>query len=381
MHLSLDAPSNNSVGLCLTHVLLLKNNWLKELGLPENVLGSFSGTPEVIHADNANEFRGTFLRTVSKEYDIDLHLRPVAKPRYGAHIERLMGTVSTWLKEAPGATFSGPTEKGEYDSEGNACMTFDELECWLVTKFSRYHSADVHSGIGTTPEQKWREGILGTKSGRPRGLPIIRSNVDKVRFDFMPIIERTVQNDGVSIDNINYWDDVLRPWIGLKDPEHPSEVRPIPSGRDPRDISSLCSGSPRAEGIFELDPEHPPMSLWEWQKAQADASKDGVHKSDEHKVFQYVEQNRGMEEKAAEANKVARRAQERRSQHEKSRTKKIKTANSTLGGAPVQIPGMTPTRLPQFRKTSEIVLPVFPPPSWPAKQLPPFQTQGKGEAH
>lgn len=38
-----------------------------------------------------------------------------------------------------GATFSGPTEKGEYDAEGNACMTFDELEKWLVLLFARYH--------------------------------------------------------------------------------------------------------------------------------------------------------------------------------------------------------------------------------------------------
>ena len=49
-------------------------------------------------------------------------------------------------------------------------MTFDELEKWLVLMFARYHR-DLHSGIGTTPLTKWREGILGTKKQPGRGLP------------------------------------------------------------------------------------------------------------------------------------------------------------------------------------------------------------------
>lgn len=119
MHLSLDPPSNNSVGQCLAHAILLKDKWLARLNLPDNVKWPFWGTPEIVHADNAKEFRSEMMKVVADEYSIDIHWRPVKKPNYGAHIERLMGSVSTWLKEAPGATFSGPDEKGVYDADGN----------------------------------------------------------------------------------------------------------------------------------------------------------------------------------------------------------------------------------------------------------------------
>ncbi|HXA48626.1 MAG TPA: leucine zipper domain-containing protein, partial [Burkholderiaceae bacterium] len=125
MHLSLDPPSAMSAGMCVAHAILPKERWLTRLEITSTDW-PFWGTMGVLHMDNAREFRGQMLSLACKEYDIDLHLRPVKKPRYGAHIERLMGTVSEGLKTLKGATFSGPDEKGEYDAEGNACMTFSE---------------------------------------------------------------------------------------------------------------------------------------------------------------------------------------------------------------------------------------------------------------
>ena len=151
LYLTLDPPSAMSAGMCVTHCMLPKNEWL---GLRPTKGGKwpFFGTMDSLHCDNAREFRGDMLLVACNEYDIDLILRPVKKPRYGAHIERLMGTVSEKLKSLKGATFSGPDEKGEYDADGNACMTFDALEQWLILMFTNYHCHLVHSGIGTTPE-------------------------------------------------------------------------------------------------------------------------------------------------------------------------------------------------------------------------------------
>ncbi|MDR6213255.1 hypothetical protein [Paracidovorax wautersii] len=195
MHLSLDPPSAMSAGMCMSHAILPKEAWMARLGCAD-IEWPFYGVMDVLHMDNAREFRGRMLLAAGKEYHIDIHLRPVKQPHYGAYIERLMGTVSQELKAVKGATFSGPTEKGEYDAEGNACMTFDELEKWLVIMFARYHR-DIHSGIGTTPLAKWREGILGTKKKPGRGLPARRTDTEKVRLDFMPYEERTVQDYGV----------------------------------------------------------------------------------------------------------------------------------------------------------------------------------------
>lgn len=91
-------------------------------------------------------------------------------------------------------------------------MTLDELEKWLVLMFAQYHR-DVHTGIGTTPMAKWREGIVGTKAQRGRGLPVLRLDAEKLRIDFMPFEERGVYDYGVVIDEVHYFHDVLRPWM------------------------------------------------------------------------------------------------------------------------------------------------------------------------
>lgn len=342
MHLSLDAPSNNSMGECLSHALLLKDKWLQRLNLPENVKWPFWGSPENIHADNAREFRGDLLKVVADEYHMDIHWRPVKKPRYGSHIERLMGTVSTWLKAAPGATFSGPEEKGVYDAEGNACMTFDELERWLVTRFARYHFVDLHTGIGTTPYQKWKEELLNPRGRPPRGFPVVRIDENKVRFDFMPIEERTIQNDGVVIDNITYFDDCLRPWIGLKQPKNPSAGLMHRFRRDPRDISAIYFWDSRLNSIFEVPSRLPRLSIWEWRQAQQKAEKVGVPKTDEMAVFQFVNQARQIEDESAEKTVAARRAAQRRKQHAKAGEDKIKTSNRRKTPDPEEIAGYDP---------------------------------------
>jgi putative transposase len=327
MYITLDPPSNTSLGECLAHAILLKDKWLSRLGLPENVKWPFWGVPEVIHADNAMEFRGDLLQVVADEYHFDIHWRPVKTPNYGAHIERLMGTVTTWLKEVPGATFSGTEEKGVYDADGNACLTFDELERWLVTRFARYHLVDLHAGIGTTPHQKWKEGLLSPKGRPPRGLPPIRQDEDKVRFDFMPIERRTIQNDGVVIDNIKYFDDCLRPWIGLKRSRDSKAGMEHRFRRDPRDISAILFWDPRLNEIFEIRSRLPPVNIWEWRKAQEQAEATGIPKTDELAVFQFVNQNRQIEEESAAKTVAARRSVQRRKEHDKAAKNKVPAAN------------------------------------------------------
>jgi hypothetical protein len=52
----------------------------------------------------------------------------VGAPRYGGHIERLIGSVMSEMHLLPGATFSNVAARGGYDSEAAAVMTIDEFE-------------------------------------------------------------------------------------------------------------------------------------------------------------------------------------------------------------------------------------------------------------
>lgn len=338
MHLSLDAPSAMSAGMCISHAILMKDKWLQRLGITSTDWPVW-GTMGILHMDNAREFRGDMLKFACKEYDIDLHLRPVKQPRYGGHIERLMGTVSEGLKTLKGATFSGPDEKGTYDAEGNACMTFSELEKWLVLFFARYHRK-IHAGIGTTPLTKWREGLLGTKDKPGRGLPARRIDEELLRIHFMPFFERTVQNYGVLIDDVHYYHDVLRPWINTKHPEFDKHKRKFRFHRDPRDISALYFFDEIAQRYFAIpyrDVSLPPASIWELREAHRKADEKGIPHENEKAVFALLTEQRELEKDAAEKTKSARRAQQRRVQHTNARAQKkedLPTASQATASAP-----------------------------------------------
>lgn len=353
MYLSLDHPSSMSAGLCISHAILPKEKRLAELGLGDvdwpcwGVMGS-------LHFDNAREFRGKMLQAACDEYTIDLHLRPVKKPHYGAHIERLMGTVSEELKSIPGATFSGPKEKGEYDAEGNAIMTLDELERWLILFLAEYHHRP-HAGIGMSPLQKYREGLLGTKGKPGRGLPARRLDEEKVRIDFMPYEERTIQDYGVLWD-FHYFSDVLRRWVNAMDPDHPNTKRKFRFRRDPRDISVIYFFEPDVRTYIRIPFRNlnvPPMSEWELRIAKKALKQEGVKGIDEQALAHYVRRKREIVEQAAHKTKAARRSQQKQKQHDKARARtkrELPKVSSSPNPAtpPPSVTGYDPTEVTPY---------------------------------
>jgi putative transposase len=273
----------------------------------------------------------------------------VKKPRYGGHIERLMGTASQGLKKVKGSTISDPKQRGEnYDPQANAVMTLHELEQWLVLFFARYHHRK-HGGIGMSPLQKYRDGLLGGNGRPPRGLPARRLDEEKVRLDFMPFVERTVQAYGVVIDDIYYFSDVLRRWVNAPDPDNPKASRVFRFKRDPRDISQLYFFDPDNQRYCTIpyrDLGKPPISLYELRSARKAAKDAGYKDIDEQVIFEFVNKMRDIEDKAAEKTRKARRDQQRRVNNEKARKKTKKDLSQTIATAepamPPEIPGYNP---------------------------------------
>lgn len=355
MELTLEAPSAMSAGLCVAHSILPKEKWLaEEVGLP-NVEWPCWGVMGILHMDNAREFRGNMLRDACLEYNIDPQFRPVKTPHYGGHIERLMGTASEKLKTLEGATFSNPKERGEYDSEGRATMTMHDLEQWLVLFIAKYHRSP-HEGInGEAPIDRYRRGLLGGDGKLPRGLPARGYNEEKVRIDFMPYIERTVQSYGVVIDDLHYFADVLRPWVNAPDPDHPKSKRLFKFKRDPHDISRLYFFEPNAKHYFVIpyrDAGLPPISLWEFREARNSAKKAGVKEINERIIFEFADKQREIQDQAALKTKVARRDDQRKIQHAKARKKREKDLPKTIKteapAMPPVIPGYDPNRTSYF---------------------------------
>ena len=313
-YISFDPPGNVSLGLSLVHAVLPKENWLAKLGI--ETAWPCWGLPRTIHADNAKEFRGKMLKSACKEYGIDLEWRPVATPHYGAHIERLLGTLNGEIHNAPGTTFSNPDEKGDYDSDGESVMSLAEFEKWFsILCVEAYHQRP-HSQLGMPPIAKWQEGILGTKKSPGIGLPPRITDELRLKLDLMPFMMRTVQHYGIVWDHIEYQHDVLRRWINAPDPDTPKLKRTFLCRRDPRDISTIWFYDPEVEQYYPIpyrNTSHPAISIWELREAKkraADYQPDVP--VDENLIFDAYDKLRQIEENAKKITKTVRRDNERR---------------------------------------------------------------------
>jgi putative transposase len=208
MYLSMDAPSSESVALCIEHAILPKR--------AENAQhpGRWPcyGKMQVIHVDNAKELRSDALKRGCRDLGIDIQWRPVKTPRYGAHIERFMGTLMRLTHGLPGTTFSNTRMRGDYPSEQRATMTLNELSDWLTIKICQYYHVRTHRSLGTAPILAW-EAQFRHEDGTLR-LPAPIACPDRVRITLLPCVRRTVQRDGIHFSRTRYWNPELAAWLG-----------------------------------------------------------------------------------------------------------------------------------------------------------------------
>jgi putative transposase len=316
-YVSFDPPGSMSVGLCLTHSILPKEKWLAKYNI--STPWPCWGLMGTLHADNAGEFRGQMLKRACAEYGINLEWRPVAQPSYGAHIERLLGTVLKEIHSLPGTTFSEPKEKGAYNSEKEAAMTLSELEEWLAVFITQVYHQRVHSELRTSPIKRYEEGLIGTKDRPGTGLPDRVSDEDRLRLDFMPYLERTIQPRGVVVDEIHYFSDVLRRFINAADPDNPRYKRKFIFKRDPRDISVLYFYDPDVKRYYSIpyrDMSRPALSIWELRETTRRLKEEGRRDIDENLIFAAYARMRAAEEQAVRETKRARRGGQRRLHHQ-----------------------------------------------------------------
>lgn len=152
-----------------------------------------------------------------------------------------------------------------------------------------------------------------------RGLPVRCVDETKLRLDFLPYFERTVQRSGISLDEVHYFADVLRRWIRARDPQDPARMRQFIVRRDPRDISVVYFYDPEARQYFRIpyrDTTRPPLSIWELQQIRRQLQAQGRRSVDEPLIFSAYERLRTIEQNAVEATKATRRQEQRERLHQ-----------------------------------------------------------------
>lgn len=303
LYLSLEPPSATSVALCIAHAVLPKTQWLAERKIEAEWP---HGLMSRLHLDNAKEFRSEALRRGCEQYGIAIDYRPVRTPHYGGHIERLIGTMMGKVHLLPGSTSSNVRTRGDLDPEKTAAMTLEELEHWLAHAISGLYHRAVHRALSVTPLAAWERGILGDAttpgSGDPRSPPDPR----RLLIDFLPIERRLIRRDGVALFCIHYWSDILRTWIG--------EREPMIVRYDPRDLSRIYLLAPDGQ-YYDLsyrDLRRPSITLWEQRLALKRLREEGHPHVDESAIFRTVDAMRAITDAAVASSKAARRQRERR---------------------------------------------------------------------
>ena len=316
-YLTFDPPGAISVGLCLVHAILPKDAWLAKFGLKAE--WPCWGLPVTIHADNGKDFRCESLQRACEEHQVHIEWRPLRQAHFGGHIERLLGTFLQEMHQLAGTTFSNVAERGNYDSMKHAAFTLREFECWLANFIAGNYHQRPHGGLeGQCPLRRYEEGILGTPNQPGHGRPARVGNERRLLLDFLPGVERRIQEYGVQIDRITYFSDNLRSHVQAVDPEHRTETRRHVFRRDPRDISVIYFLDPNTQDYCPVpyrNTAYPPISLWELREARRRIQARHKGQIQEDLIFDTVRRMRELEEAAVALTTKARRTIARQRSH------------------------------------------------------------------
>lgn len=294
-YVGLDDPSTTRTGVTFAHSVFEKDKWLSDrnVDLPWPV----AGLPRSVHVDNGPDFRGHDFTRALEDFSVKVIHRPIARPHYGGHIERLIGTTMGALHLLPGSTFSNVQKRGRYPSEARASLTLKELDVWLAYEIlGKYHNR-VHSALKRPPAAVWAE--LAPAAG-------LRMPSDRMAFlvHLLPSQWRLVRRDGVHLFGVRYWSDALTQFIGR-------DVGKLQVRYDPRDLSSVYVRLPGEDRYVEAnyaDTRRAPVTLWELRRATSRLTAQGRREANEDVIFKSIDAQRAIEDAAVARTKLARKA-------------------------------------------------------------------------
>lgn len=223
-YLTMAAPSRLSTSLCLLHSVFDKSAWLREREISDP--WPVAGLPDRLHVDNGRDFRSRAFQRGCEDAGIEIDWRPPGQPRFGGHIERLIGTQMGKLHLLPGTTFSNPDELGDYNPRRHSAFTLRELERYIALDIVGDYHQSIHSSLKRPPIAVWRE---------HEGAIPLRLPQDRMRFwlTFLPEDERTLRPTGIHIFGLRYWSAALSADVGR------TGKRRLLIKYDPRDLSRI----------------------------------------------------------------------------------------------------------------------------------------------
>lgn len=302
-YLSLQAPGYFSVSQCLLHSFLPKETFLKE----QKIEGEWNifGVPRIIHVDNGQDLVSKDMQKVCEDLHITLMKRPVANPQFGAHVERVFGTINKEIHNLSGSTFRNVQAKGDYDSVKKATFTLEELTRWLTQYITNAYHKEIHHGLGMSPDEKYHQGIFGDETTAGTGvLPSILLNEEDIKIMLMKTEYRFVQKNGIALNGITYYSDLLRHWINKKNDK--GEKISVKVKYDPMNMKKIYFFDSEVKEYFEAYTRNtaaPSMTLWDIKAAKDYLKEKNISSYNEQDIFDAYEALENIEREAEENTK------------------------------------------------------------------------------
>jgi putative transposase len=176
-YLSFHAPSAFSVMYCLKCAMLPKEDILAKYPDIRNQW-LCRGIMDLFACDNGMDLHADAFESVCCDLGIEILYCPAGEPQTKGAIERLMRTIAESLfHQLPGTTFSNVGQRGDYGSEGEACIDIETLTHLIVKWIADDYHQTPHKGLsGLTPHQAW----LAGEAERTIELPAYRQQLDAI---------------------------------------------------------------------------------------------------------------------------------------------------------------------------------------------------------
>jgi putative transposase len=148
-------PSSENAARCLEMAVSDKQPYADAVGAVTP--WDMCGTHETGAADAGSSFANEDIRAKNVDLGVKFMTTVAGLPWLRGKVERIFRSIDDkFVAMFAGRTFGNVVEKGEYDSEGNACLTIDEYAEALVRyKIDHYHN-HPHDGLGgQTPRTRW----------------------------------------------------------------------------------------------------------------------------------------------------------------------------------------------------------------------------------
>lgn len=236
-YLTFTGPSTAAVMGALRHAVLpkaLENSKIANLPIHHN--WPCYGLPEVLIMDNGLEFHSHDLESVAFDLGVRLQYCPAHQPRFKGCVERYLKTINySFANQLPGASLARFHLRGDYDPQKCALLTFGEFkhlfEKWVVDVYAQ----TLHNGLGTTPWDRWRQGV----SEHPLGLP---DDIRNLQCRIGQVKTCKLQANGITVNNINYVGTELNSLLLAYGPS--TAIRVI---FDPEDLGEIQVWGPDAQ--------------------------------------------------------------------------------------------------------------------------------------